>query len=188
MGSYISLGFVSASEKTAFLRTCKDVINFFTINIKNAQIKYPIDSECSEWISENVNVNNLEKALNICYEYNYSELMLDYEINGRLISGVLFTITRNIGNLFGALFEIPEKNFDMLKEIDFIENEIINIMNQSILLGIEYIFCDNECNIEYLPSEIISKDNIYSILIYRHNEKNIIKLASWKIDGLTNRS
>ena len=85
------------------------------------------------------------------------------------------------------MFEVPEENFDLACEIDVLEKRIIYMLEQIVSGAFEYAFCDNEVEIEYSFQEILENNVEYSILVLNNSDNLIVKLSSWRIDGLTNR-
>lgn len=76
----------------------------------------------------------------------------------------------------------------IINEIDILEDQIKLFIKDFLHLGFEYGFCDSEADIEFSKSEIMSMDLKYSILLINtHSNDPIIKLAPWRIDGLTSR-
>lgn len=186
MGSYISVGLVAGKcEPSEFLELCKRAFNMFGANIQRMTLKYPLDSECIRWEEKEVSIKEIDSVLSECYSNNLCELHIDYLIEKRCVSGVLFKLKKGDGYQ-GALFEIPEENFDIVNEIDILESKIKAIIKNILPYGFEYVFCDNEADIEYSKEKILSMDSVYSVLLI-NNELNF-RLAPWKIDGLTERS
>lgn len=189
MGSYISIGMVTGNcESKEFLGLCKRVFDVFDLNVKRITFKYPLDNECLVWKEITVPIGEIDSVLSKCYLSDLCELNIDYLIEKRCISGVLFKIKKGDGYQ-GALFEIPEENFDIADELDILEYKIEAIIGKILHLGFEYGFCDNEADIEYSKEKIMSMDSVYSILLINNKlDRPKIKLAPWKIDGLTKRS
>lgn len=186
MGSYISVGMVTGKcEPSEFLESCKRALNKFGANIKRISLKYPLDSECIRWEEKAVFIKEIDSALSECYSNDLCELHIDYLIEKRCVSGVLFRL-KKVDGYQGALFEIPEENFDVANEIDILESKIKTIIKNILPYGFEYGFCDNEADIEYSKEQILSMDSVYSVMLI-NNELNF-RLAPWKIDGLTERS
>lgn len=186
MGSYISVGLVAGKcEPSEFLELCKRAFNVFGESIQRMTLKYPLDSECISWKEKTMSINEIDSALSDCYSNNLFELHIDYLIEKRCVSGVLFKLKKGDGYQ-GALFEIPEENFDIVNEIDILEGKIKAIIKNILPYGFEYGFCDNEADIEYSKEKILSTDSVYSVLLINNESK--FRLAPWKIDGLTERS
>ena len=86
----------------------------------------------------------------------------------------------------GILFEIPESNFDLMRDIDGLECMILNWIKNCSNAGFKYAFCDNEADIEDYQMEQILNEEIYSVLVINKNQL-ATKFSSWKINGLTKR-
>lgn len=188
MGSYICVGLVTNSCEThEFLKICKQVFDVYQTSIQKMTLKYPLDDECLNWSKRVVPFQKIDSVLFNCYLNNLYELNISYLVGQRFIEGVLFHIRKGIGYQ-GILFEIPEDNFDIINEIDILEDQIKLFIKDFLHLGFEYGFCDSEADIEFSKSEIMSMDLKYSILLVNtHSNDPIIKLAPWRIDGLTSR-
>ena len=169
MGSYISVGLVAEKcEPSEFLELCKRAFNMFGANIQRMTLKYPLDSECISWKEKTMSIKEIDSALSDCYSNNLCELHIDYLIEKRCVSGVLFKLKKGDGYQ-GALFEIPEENFDIVNEIDILEGKIKAIIKNILPYGFEYGFCDNEADIEYSKEKILSMDSVYSVPVsYTH--------------------
>lgn len=189
MSSYISIGIASNDDEQTFINKCNQVIMKNSIYIDNIVIRYPVSNQCDKWIERNVNINDLKSMLHLCYINEYAEMTIDYKWNNkRIIEGVLVRIRREENKYLGILFEIPEDNFKMEKELDVLEEIITQKIQEILYLGFIYAYCDNETDIEECIEEVLNEDNcIYSILLINRNGKIETKLGSWKIDGLSNR-
>ena len=189
MSSYISIGIVSNDDEQIFINKCNQVIMKNSIHIDNIVIRYPVSNQCDKWIERNVNINDLKSMLHLCYINEYAEMTIDYKWNNkRIIEGVLVRIRREENKYSGILFEIPEDNFKMEKELDVLEKIITQKIQEILCIGFIYAYCDNETDIEECIEEVLNEDNcVYSILLINRNGKIKRKLGSWKIDGLSNR-
>jgi len=130
-----------------------------------------------------INLDMIEK----CYQSELAEMIVNCEVDRRLVKNIIIKIKRVEGLYTGILFEVPEENFDLACEIDVLEKRIIYMLEQIVSGAFEYAFCDNEVEIEYSFQEILENNVEYSILVLNNSDNLIVKLSSWRIDGLTNR-
>lgn len=187
MSSYISIGFVSNDIEKVFIKKCKQLIATNSKNICKIEFKYPKYGTCDIWNVSNESLKKIDEVLTICFKNELAEMTVDYNINGKLIKSVLIRIEKEIGRYTGILFKVPEEYLNLENNIDELENIIMIYMQNLINIGFEYIFCDNEIDIEYSTKDILERKEEYSMLIIKNNDKLITKLALWKIDGLTSR-
>lgn len=186
MGSYISIGMVLKASEKDFITKCKHIIEKYC-NIILTVLKFPVDDNYDNWSEYAVNINDLYQTLDKCYHNKLAECIIDYNcINSYHIKGMIVKITHLINENTGILFEIPEVNFDIIN-VDQLEKVIHSILVDSLKIGFNYAFCDNECDIEYTIEEIVNGNIPYSILIYNNCGNICTKYAKWKIDGLTSR-
>lgn len=189
MGSYICVGLVTNGRETHdFLKLCKKVFSVYQTSIQKLTLKYPLDDECLNWCKRTVTFQEIDSVLSDCYSNNLCEMNINYSMGQRSVEGILFHIKKEI-DYQGILFEIPEDNFDIINEIDVLEDQIKLLIKDFLNLGFEYGFCDSEADIEFSKAEIMSMNSKYSILLINTQSNNpIIKLAPWRIDGLTSRT
>lgn len=187
MGSYISIGIVSNDQKDVFLKKCVKVLDKNSRNIIRLVIKYPNDIDCNNWIEKVEKVENIKKLFEICYKSELAEIIMDYKMDENLIKNIIIKVKRSLKSYTGILFEIPEENFDLKYILNDLEVSIISELKEILDIGFEYAYCDNETDIEYSIEEILEKEKIYSILLIKNKRNILLKLGSWRIDGITNR-
>lgn len=185
MSSYISIGFVTDNKYNSIIDMSKKIFEFNKEIVSVMSLKYPEDEMCNNWKTEKLGIVDLDKAIRKCYSHEMAEIQIAIQTDQHNICDIIAKI--KLRKFYGGiLFEIPESNFDLMRDIDGLECIILNWIKKCSRAGFKYAFCDNEADIEdYNIKHVISKD-IYSILVINQNQL-VTKFSTWKIDGLTRR-
>ena len=185
MSSYISIGFVTDNNYNSIIDMSKKIFEFNKEIISVMSLKYPEEEMCNNWITEKIGTADFDKAIRKCYSHEMAEIQITIQTDQHNICDIIAKIKlRKFCG--GILFEIPESNFDLMRDIDGLEGMILNWIKKCSRTGFKYAFCDNEADIEdYKIKHVINKE-IYSILVINKNQL-VTKFSPWKIDGLTRR-
>lgn len=191
MSSSISIGFVFEKQQSMTLLLSK-ILEFFKAKGELNRISYSVDENGDSWKENTIqNLTPHEVASlmvnNFWGKTNITSAILDDKIVNFDVS-----VSKLFKNDFGFLMEINIEQLFRVGDKKELENSTSMIIQfcKSIFDNAKYsyAFCDHEANIEYTWSEFKKlKNHIYSIVIIPENEKFVINLSSWEIDGLTNR-
>lgn len=185
MSSYISIGFVTDNNYNSIINMSKKIFELDKERVSTMLLKYPENETYNNWKTEKMGIADLDKALGKCYSHEMAEIQITIQTDQQNISDIIAKIKlRN--SCGGILFEMPESNFDLMRDIDGLECVILNWIKNCSSAGFKYAFCDNEADIEDYKVECVINEEIYSILVI-NKEQLVTKFSSWKIDGLTRR-
>lgn len=185
MGSFITIGCVCKDniDKNQFVSILKQTLDINVEFLKNFHIKYPLKSDCKEWVTKTFIYNEIDENLLICVNNKMAHIGFDYIKENNQVNGIIVEIEKVIGDSCGVLFSIPESAFGN-ENIDDVETILCDKLKSLIELGYSYVFCDNEAHIDYTLDEVNNSKNLYSILMLSSGK---VLRASWKIDGLSQR-
>lgn len=188
MGSFITIGFVCDKNisKSQFLEMVKNILLMNKDKYDDILFKFPIELDGNNWNESVENQNNLSNMLDVCFENDMAQMLIDYQLNDKKIKGILLRIERLENDSVGFCADIPENNFGEYKNIDLIEQKIESELKKLVKLGFSYAFCDNEVYLEYPIDEVLKNKNTYSILVINNNLQSYH--SNWKIDGLSPRN
>lgn len=189
MSCYINIGVVFCDE---LLPIAPDNIYELSKRILNEcdeiTIKYSEDDHGFRWEERTYRQNEIMVAVNTLEVNKLAIGKLKYRIQQKEYN-ILISIRKKDNKLWGLLLEIPEEELfvgDYSKDkFNYITNKIIiNMKNMLTNVKFGYAFCDCDAEIEYSLSEVLSKNNYYSILLLNNLT---VRLAPWNIDGITPR-
>lgn len=191
MSSFISIGFVF--EKNQDIKQLfSKFLDFLIVNGRIEKISYSFDENSDNWNQE---------ILKDYSTYEITSLMVDNffgktNITAKILNDKRINFDISVSKFsqgdFGFLIEIDiEQLFKVgnREELEKCSSMIIKFCGTIFdIIEYRYSFCDHEVSIEYTWDEFNQLDEyIYSISLITQNDKCVIKLASWEIDGLTNR-
>lgn len=191
MSSFIGIGFVFDKDQNIELLFSK-LLDLLIVNGELKKISYSIDEKGDNWNEEII------KCYSTC---EITSLMLNNFFGKINITGAILDNTQIDFDL--SITELPQGDYGFLIEIDIEqlfkvgEREELEKCTSMIIkfcesifniLKYRYSFCDHEVGIEYTWAEFERlKECVYSVSIVPQKNEFFINLASWEIDGLTNR-
>ena len=192
MSSFISIGFVFDKHQSITVLFSKFIEFLIARGVLN-KISYSIDENGDNWN---------EKIIKGYSSYEVTSLMVNNYFGKANITAAILDDKKI--NFDISISKLQQEDFGFLIEIDI--DQLFKVGNREELKNCSsmiitfcetlfnkmdfcYAFCDHEVGIEYTWNEFSQLDKcIYSISIIPQNEKFVIDLASWEIDGLTSRS
>lgn len=191
MSSFISIGFVFEKDQN-IKQLFSKFVDFLIIKGRVEKLSYSIDENGDNWN---------QVILKDYSVYEITTMMIDNFLGKTNITAMIFN-NKQI-NFDISVFKFSKGDFGFLIEIDI--NQLFKVGDREELekcsfmiikfcetvfdiIEYRYSFCDHEVGIEYTWDEFKQfNEDIYSISVIPQNNEYDIKLASWEIDGLTNR-
>lgn len=192
MSSSISIGFVfekHQNEKEEFSKLLTSLVS----NGKLEKLIYSIDENGNDW-KEEAKINYpIDIISSIMIENYFGKLTMEATILTSKNINFDVSISNFIQGDFGFLIEIDiEQLFKVghKEDIKKCTEEIIQFCEKLFdKIKYKYSFCDHEVAIEYTWDEFKKmNDRIYSVSIIPKEKEFIVNLATWDIDGLSNRN
>lgn len=191
MSSFIGIGFVFDKHQNIELLFSK-LLDFLIVNGELKKISYSIDEKGDNWNEEIVKCYSTCEITSLMFNNFFGKINITAAIlDNTQIDFDLSIIELSQGD-YGFLIEIDIEQLFKVGEREKLEKCTSMIIKfcKSIFNIIEYrySFCDHEVGIEYTWTEFDRlKECVYSVSIVPQKNEFVINLASWEIDGLTNR-
>lgn len=192
MSSSISIGFVFEKQQNPTLLFSK-FLGCLITNGEFQKISYSLDENGSSWHEETIKTQSTYEVATLMVKHFFGKATIKAKILNNKNIHFDTSIFKFSKNDFAFLIEIDIDQLFQVgnkKELENCSSMIIKFCEEIFdIVQYRYAFCDHEANIEYTWSEFSEmNENIYSISIIPQSEKFKISLASWEIDGLTNRN
>lgn len=191
MSSFLSIGFVFEKNQN-IEEIFSEFLSYIITDGELQTISYSIDDEGNEWHKETIKLCSINKIVSLMINNFFGKINVKTIHLFKKVTNIDISIFKFSQGDFGFLIEIDIKQLFEVgnkKELESYSSIIINFCKLCFdKIKYRYAFCDHEANIEYTWDEFnkINK-NIYSISVIPQNEKFIVNLADWEIDGLSHR-
>lgn len=191
MSSYISIGFVFVKHQNITV-LFSEFLNCLITNGNFQKISYSVDKNGDRWHEEIIKARSTDEITSLMANNFFGKININAMILGDRDIDFDISISKFSQGDFGFLIEIDiDQLFEVgnKKELEGCSSMIIKFCKRIYYkIQYQYAFCDHEVGIEYTWSEFNKlNDSIYSISIIPRNEEFVVNLATWEIDGLTNR-
>lgn len=192
MSSFIGIGFIY-DQSTNLENEINKFISFFLFrNIKIRKIIYCTDKNGDNWKDETIDNCSSENITPIFINNYFVKVTMEGNFLNKEKICVNMSVSRISKRDFGFLLEININQLFIVGNREDLNNCTENIISLCKDIYQEtqyrYAYCDHEVDIEYNWNEFTSlKNEIYSVCIIPQKNNFLVSLASWEIDGLTNR-
>lgn len=190
MGNYISIGIVCLTQTSLelVLETISAQMNNKAISL---ELSYPEDDSSRIWIKQHYELKSgLSAGFKLLADRRQSIGTFLYNADTMQLH---IRVSIKTDAILGILFEMEQEELIPVESsflLESITNKIIKDLKALWERApFEYAFCDNEADIEFAPSEILkTEEYIYSVLLINRNHFLTHKMATWCIDGLSERT
>lgn len=191
MSSSIGIGFVFEKHQKIDL-LFSEFLSYLIIKGKLQKITYSLDENGKQWHEETIKAYPTCEVVPLLINHFFGKINIKAMIIDDKEMDFDISVFKFPKGDFAFLIEIE---IDQLfkagnkQELEYCSSMIIKFCKDVFdKVNYRYAFCDHEVDIEYTWSEFSKmNESIYSISIVPQNEGFKVNLASWEIDGLTNR-